>query len=115
MEYVIPVLIQTEKKKKLIDYNKRKDELKKLLDKHISKDGEHDIIVPCSGGKDSSMIAHRLKYEYGMNPLCVTFAPPVYTSIGRENLKNFIDAGFDHKLITINGVLNKLMSNYHSI
>ena len=22
-----------------------------------------------------------------MNPLCVTFAPPVYTSIGRENLK----------------------------
>ena len=49
--------------KKLIDYNKRKDELK-LLDKHRSKDGEHDIIVPCSGGKDSSMIAHRVKHEY---------------------------------------------------
>ncbi len=98
------------KKKNLIDYNQRNEEFQKLLDKHRSKNGEHDVIVPCSGGKDSSMIAHRLKYEYGMNPLCVTFSPPVYTKIGRENLTNFIDAGFDHKLITINGMLNKLMS-----
>ena len=105
-----PCLYTERKKKNLIDYDKRKKELIQLLDKHRSKDGSHDVVVPCSGGKDSSMIAHKLKYEYGMNPLCVTFSPPVYTDIGRENLTNFINAGFDHKLITINGSLNRVMS-----
>jgi N-acetyl sugar amidotransferase len=105
-----PCLYAERKKKNLIDYDKRKIELEKLLDKHRSTNGKHDVVVPCSGGKDSSMIAHKLKYQHGMNPLCVTFAPPVYTEIGRENLKNFINSGFDHKLITINGALNRLMS-----
>ena len=50
------------KKKGLIDYKKRKIQLEKLLDKHRSKKGEYDVIVPCSGGKDSSSIAHKLKY-----------------------------------------------------
>jgi len=105
-----PCLYNERKKRNIIDYDKRKIQLIKLLDKHRSKDGKHDVVVPCSGGKDSSMIAHKLKYEYGMNPLCVTFAPPVYTHIGRENLTNFINSGFDHKLVTINGALNKLMT-----
>jgi N-acetyl sugar amidotransferase len=98
------------KKKGIIDYDKRKKELKKLLDKHRSKNGEYDVIVPCSGGKDSSTIAHKLKHEWGMNPLCVTFSPPVYSEIGRKNLTNFINSGFDHKLVSPNGKLYKLLS-----
>ncbi len=98
------------KKKNIINYKERKIELEKLLDKHRSKNGEHDVIVPCSGGKDSGMIAHRLKVDYGMTPLCVTFSPPLYTEIGRKNLKSMIDAGFDHKLITPNPKLHKLLS-----
>ena len=35
-----------------------------------------------------------------MNPLAVTWAPLVYTDIGRKNLKNFIDSGFNHVLGT---------------
>ena len=27
-----------------------------------------DVVVPSSGGKDSGMTAHLLKYKYGMNP-----------------------------------------------
>ena len=65
------------KHKGIIDYKKRKTLLEKLLDKHRSKNGEYDVIVPCSGGKDSSTIAHKLKHEWGMNPLLVTFSPPV--------------------------------------
>ena len=98
------------KKKNIIDFSKRKIELEKLLNKHRSKNGKHDIIVPCSGGKDSSMIAHRLKYEYGMNPLCVTFSPPVYTDIGKKNLRNLIESGFDHKLLTPNPKLYKVLA-----
>jgi len=105
-----PCLYTEEKNNNKIDYKKRHEELLKLLDHHRSKDGSHDVIVPCSGGKDSSSIAHKLKYKYGMNPLCITFSPPVYSEIGRVNLKNFIDSGFDHKLITPNGLLNKILS-----
>lgn len=78
-----------------------------LCDKHRSSNGGYDVIVPCSGGKDSSTIAHRLKHEYKMNPLCVTFSPPVYSEIGWKNLRNFIDSGFDHSLISPNGVVNR--------
>ena len=75
--------------KKNIDWDDRKKQFKALCDKHRSKDGSYDVIVPCSGGKDSSTIAHRLKYEYGMHPLSVTFSPPIYTEIGFKNLRSF--------------------------
>ena len=42
------------KKNNEINYEKRKIELEKLLDKYRRNDGSYDIIVPCSGGKDSS-------------------------------------------------------------
>ena len=103
--------VYTEKKKlRIIDYKKRHTTLVKLLDKHRKNNGEFDCVVPCSGGKDSSTVAHKLKYKYGMNPLCVTFSPPVYTDIGRKNLTNLIDSGFDHKLITPNGKIYRLLS-----
>jgi N-acetyl sugar amidotransferase len=78
-----------------------------LCDRHRSNDGSYDVIVPCSGGKDSSAIAHRLKTEYKMNPLCVTFSPPVYSEIGWKNLRSFIDAGFDHSLISPRGTIHR--------
>ena len=98
------------KKDNSIDYSIRKNELEILLDKYRKNDGAYDIIVPCSGGKDSSTIAHKLKHEWGMTPLCVTFSPPVYSDIGRKNLTSFINSGFDHKLITPNGKIYKLFA-----
>lgn len=62
----------------------RERELRDLLDRHRRPSG-YDVIVPSSGGKDSAMVAHRLKHEYGMRPLCVKFAPFMYTDIGRKN------------------------------
>ena len=62
------------KKKKKINWQSRKEEFISLLEPFKSKDGSWDCIVPWSGGKDSSSIAWKLKYEYGMNPLLVTFS-----------------------------------------
>ena len=73
----------------------RGEQLKELCDKHRKSNGDYDIIVPCSGGKDGS-VAHQLKHEYGMHPLCVTWSPLRYTDIGRKNLDNFIKSGFSH-------------------
>ncbi|WP_064429679.1 N-acetyl sugar amidotransferase [Vibrio bivalvicida] len=91
-----------EYKRNEIDWDKREQELKELCDRHRKSDGNYDVIVPCSGGKDGSFVAHMLKYKYNMNPLCVTWAPLLPTELGRKNLDNFIRAGFDHILGTPN-------------
>jgi N-acetyl sugar amidotransferase len=90
-------------KKNKINWKIREKELLTLLNKYRKKDGSHDVIVPCSGGKDSSYVAHQLKHKYGMNPLTVTFSPLKYTDIGRKNFYNFINSGFDNILGTPNG------------
>ena len=54
------------------------------------------MVVPGSGGKDSGFVAHQLKHRLGMNPLCVTWAPFEWTSIGYKNLNSFIHSGFNN-------------------
>lgn len=53
-----------------------------LCYRHRKDNGEFDIIVPCSGGKDGGLVAHQLKFKYGMNPLTVTQAPLKAEAIG---------------------------------
>ena len=77
------------------DWAWRESELKRLCDDHRSHDGSFDVVVPVSGGKDGGFTAHQLKHVYGMNPLCVSFAPLLPTEIGQQNLRAFIDSGFD--------------------
>lgn len=89
--------------KKKINWKEREQQLKELCDRFRRSDGSYDVIVPSSGGKDSFFVAHKLKYEYGMNPLTVTWAPHRYTEIGWQNFQSMIDAGFDNILVTPNG------------
>ncbi len=98
------------KQKKKFDWAKRGKELKELCDKHRKSNGDYDIIIPCSGGKDGSWVAHQLKHEYGMHPLCVTWSPLKYTEIGRKNLDNFIQSGFSHILGTPNPAITKKLT-----
>lgn len=94
-----------------IDWKKREEELVQLLDKHRSKDGSYDCIVPGSGGKDSAFQAHILKYKYGMNPLTITWPPILYTEYGYQNWKNWIDVGgFDNLSFNRNGKVMKLLT-----
>ena len=99
-----------EKKKNVINWSKRENELTQLCNKHRSKDGSYDVIVPGSGGKDSNYVAHMLKEKYDMHPLVVTWAPHIYTEIGRKNLTSFIDSGFDNILITPNGSVHRKLT-----
>ncbi len=87
-------------KKKTINWEKREDELIELLNKHRSSDGTFDCLVPVSGGKDGSYVAHNLKNKYNMNPLCITVTPPLPTQLGEENLRSFVKSGYSH--ISIN-------------
>ena len=87
-------------KKKLLDWDARQIELKELLNKHRRNDGDFDCLVPCSGGKDGSYVAYNLKHKYGMNPLCVTVTPALTLPLGDQNLRAFVESGYNH--ISIN-------------
>lgn len=96
--------------KEQIDWEAREKELVHLLDQYRSKTGDYDVIVPASGGKDSAIVAHRLKHEYGMKPLTVTWAPCLYTDIGRENFDAFCASGFDNIMCTPNGEIHRKLA-----
>ena len=95
-------------RKESIDWHARERELRALLDRYRSKDGSLDVIVPGSGGKDSFYTAVKLKEDYGMHPLLVTWAPSLYTDIGRRNLEAWQSLG-PHILVTPNREVNRLL------
>jgi len=98
-------------KHKEIDWEKREAELKKLCDKFRRDDGRFDIIVPSSGGKDSTRVAWELREKYDMHPLTITWAPFEYTKIGYKNFKNFVDiGGFQNIMGWQNGRLHRKLS-----
>jgi N-acetyl sugar amidotransferase len=86
--------------KKTLDWESRQKELENLLNKHRKTDGAFDCLVPCSGGKDGSYVAYNLKHKYGMNPLCLTITPALALDLGEQNLKAFVNSGYNH--ITVN-------------
>ena len=100
----------TERKSAIVDWDKRRHELTVLCDKYRSRNGSYDCIVPGSGGKDSFYQSWMLKYEFGMNPLTVTWAPHVYTDWGARNFNSWIHSGFDNYLLTPNGRVKRLVT-----
>jgi N-acetyl sugar amidotransferase len=94
-----------------IDWETRERDLSQLLDRHRRDDGKYDCLVPGSGGKDSAFAAHVLKYKYGMHPLTVTWPPILYTDIGLQNFRNWIEiGGFDNITFKPNGRVNRLLT-----
>ncbi|RYZ47894.1 MAG: N-acetyl sugar amidotransferase, partial [Sphingobacteriales bacterium] len=96
--------------KRGFNWDAREQELIDLCNRHRKGNGDYDVIVPCSGGKDGSFVAHQLKFKYGMNPLTVTWAPLRATEIGRRNLDAFIRSGFDNVLGTPNGIVTRRLT-----
>jgi N-acetyl sugar amidotransferase len=93
-----------------INWSDRERELKDLLSKYRKKNGKFDVIVPSSGGKDSAVVAHKLKYKYNMNPLTVTWAPHIYTDIGFKNFQGLIHSGLSNILGTPNGLVHRKLT-----
>ncbi len=79
-----------------IDWDARRAEFLALIEPQRSRDGGWDCIVPWSGGKDSSAVAYRLKHEFGLNPLLVTFSPLLVNDVGGANREALVQLGFDH-------------------
>jgi N-acetyl sugar amidotransferase len=98
--------------KKQMDWSPREQELIRLLDVNRSASGNFDCIVPVSGGKDGSYVAHMLKTKYKMNPLAITIKPALSLGVGDQNLTNFIQSGFNHIHISCNPIVLDRLNKY---
>lgn len=100
-----------ERKHSEVDWEQREHELKELCERFRSRNGSYDCLVPGSGGKDSVYAAMRLKYDFGMHPLTVTWAPHLYTDVGWRNMQAWIHrGGFDNYLFTPNGLVHRRLT-----
>ena len=102
------------KSKMAIDWNLRASQLEDIVAWGIdhATDG-YDCIIGVSGGKDSTRQALFAR-EHGLNPLliCCSYPPEQATELGKENLANLIELGFD--LISISPaptISKELMKN----
>ena len=89
---------ENSKKKNKINWTERKKEFLSIISKikdNKKNNPHYDCVVPWSGGKDSSSIAYKLKFEFNLNPLLVTFSPLITNEIGEYNRKIMSDIGFD--------------------
>lgn len=92
-----------EEKRADVPWLERWAELEALCATHKARNADgFDCLVPVSGGKDSSYVAHQMKVRLGMRALAVTVAPPLPMAVGEGNLQRFIDTGFDHVRVTPN-------------
>jgi len=89
-------------KKSSIDWNLRRQQLDKIVSKYKKSDGSYDCVIPVSGGKDSHAQAIYARDELGLNPLLVTFLPRDLVELGRKNIENLKNLGFDYIEFTPN-------------
>ena len=101
---------RTAEGKRAIDWDARRREFLAIVEPYRSRDGNYDCIVPWSGGKDSSAIAWRLKFEFGLNPLLVTFSPLIPNEVGAYNREQMIQAGFDHLMVRPNQRVSRYLT-----
>lgn len=98
------------KKRRDVDWVKRKEEFIEIFERYKSDDGSNwDCIIPVSGGKDSTYQVYRI-LELGYNPLCVIATTCHLSDIGRENIENIKKMGVDMIEFTNNRVVRKKLN-----
>lgn len=85
-----------EEEKKSINWQERENELYNIVDNAKSKaTGAYDCAIGVSGGKDSTFQAFYAKEILGLRPLLVNCEPIDQTEIGKKNIENLKNQGFD--------------------
>lgn len=80
----------------IIDWDSREKELNEIAEwaKKTTK-GAYDCVIGVSGGKDSTFQSLYARDRLGLRPLLVNSEPEGITDIGRYNIENLINLGFD--------------------
>ena len=97
-------------KKRSVNWKKKETEFLSILDRYRKNNGEYDVLVPGSGGKDSIYTSIILRDKYKMNPLTCTWSPGIYTDIGLKNYNSWIECGFDNIFFNQNKKVHALLT-----
>jgi N-acetyl sugar amidotransferase len=84
-----------------IDWDERAAQFRKIADQAKQRSGGYDCVIPVSGGKDSFWQVVTC-LEFGLKPLCMTYAVAGRTPLGEANLKELVKLGVDHIDFTVN-------------
>lgn len=71
---------------KLKNQPKPMEELFKLVEPYRKKDGIPDVLIPFSGGRDSTLTLHLVKKELILNPIAFTYDWGMVTDLARRNI-----------------------------
>ncbi len=103
-----------EESKATIDWAAREAELKGFAEEakeEAKKRGNtYDCIIGVSGGKDSTFQAVYAKEKLGLNPLLINCMPDEITEIGKKNIQNLNNLGFDIISIRLNPTVAKKLA-----
>jgi N-acetyl sugar amidotransferase len=91
-----------------VDWAAKQREFMELVNANRGK--THDVVVACSGGKDSTWQIIRVK-ELGFRPLAVTASTDHLSDVGRRNLEN-ISRLCDHVTVTPNRDIRRRISKF---
>ena len=85
-----------EKEKEAIDWDLRRKELEEIASwAKNNTSSNYDCAIGVSGGKDSTLQAIIARDELGLRPLLVNSEPTGITEIGKYNIENLKELGFD--------------------
>ncbi|MBO5622647.1 MAG: N-acetyl sugar amidotransferase [Butyrivibrio sp.] len=103
-----------EESKATIDWAQREAELRGFAEEakeEAKKRGNtYDCIIGVSGGKDSTFQAVYAKEKLGLNPLLINCMPDEITEIGKKNIQNLNNLGFDIISIRLNPTVAKKLA-----
>ncbi len=84
------------------DRDRRKAELERLLESARAAHRRYDVIVPLSGGKDSTYVLWLAREVHGLRTLAVTYDNGFLTDHARRNITRAVDAlGADHVTVRL--------------
>jgi glucosamine--fructose-6-phosphate aminotransferase (isomerizing) len=79
--------------------SKPKADLEEILQRYQSTSGDK-VIVPFSGGRDSTYTLHLIKQEFGMQPITMTYDWGMVTDLARRNISRMCSSlGVENILI----------------
>lgn len=102
-----------EKEKESIDWKTREDELTNIVrQSKEKKNGNYNCVIGVSGGKDSTFQALYARDHLDLKCLLVNYEPDGMTDIGKQNIENLKNLGFDVISIRPNPRIMKKLVRY---
>jgi len=62
------------------------DELERIVSPYKSNNNSNDVLLPLSGGRDSTYVVHVAKKKLGLNPITLTYDWGMVTDLARRNI-----------------------------